>query len=328
MIDLSLLPAPNVIETLDFETLFQQRKARLLELTAAEDRPALARTLALESEPLVKLLQENAYREMVLRARINDAAKASLLAHASGTDLDNRVADYGVQRLLIRAADLTTTPPAPAIWESDNKLRYRAQMALEGLSVAGSRGAYLFHCLSASALVADASVDSPVFTALPISDAVRSQLPAGALVLVCTDAAGLTSPLPGDVSIAILPTDPALDGAALALTVQAALSADDVRPLTDRPRVQAGQPNAFRITAQIEIENGPDSAAVMAAARAGLNNTLASTRKLGSTLSRSALFAALHVAGVRRVTMSEPAADISCDARHFPQCDAIHLEAA
>ena len=321
MIDLSQLPPPHVVEVLDFETIYAAKLAQFRVLYPDW-------TAALESDPVVKLLELSAYQEMMMRGWVNDAAVSTMLSYARGTDLDHKAADYGVSRLLMSPADPDAYPPLEAVYEDDERLRYRAQMALEGLSVAGSRGAYLFHCLSASALVADASVDSPMFAALPVSDALRGQLPAGALVLVCTDTAGLSAPLPGDVSIAILPTDPAIDGAALAQTVQAALSADDVRPLTDRPRVRAGQPSAFRITAQIEIENGPDAAAVMAAARAGLNNTLASTRKLGGTLSRSALFAALHVAGVRRVIMPEPAADISCDARHFPQCDAIHLEAA
>ncbi len=43
----------------------------------------MARTLALE-EPIVKLLQENAYREVILRQRVNDAAKAVMLAYSTG----------------------------------------------------------------------------------------------------------------------------------------------------------------------------------------------------------------------------------------------------
>lgn len=98
---------------------------------------------------------------MILRQRVNDATRATMLAYASGTDLDNRAADYDVQRLLITPADPDAIPPVEAVWESDERLRYRCQMALEGLSVAGSRGAYVFHALSASPLVGDVAVDSP-----------------------------------------------------------------------------------------------------------------------------------------------------------------------
>ncbi|MCF7694669.1 baseplate assembly protein, partial [Mycetohabitans sp. B2] len=61
-IDLSQLPAPDVIEPLDYETLFAQRKAQLIALYPLEEQADIAATLALESEPMVKLLQESAYR--------------------------------------------------------------------------------------------------------------------------------------------------------------------------------------------------------------------------------------------------------------------------
>ncbi len=75
IIDLSQLPAPSVVETLDYETLYASRKETLLSLYSGDEREAVARALTLESEPLVKLLQENAYRELLLRQRINEAAR-------------------------------------------------------------------------------------------------------------------------------------------------------------------------------------------------------------------------------------------------------------
>lgn len=39
-----------------------------------------------------------AYRELLLRQRINQAAKSNLLAFATGTDLDNLGALYDVER--------------------------------------------------------------------------------------------------------------------------------------------------------------------------------------------------------------------------------------
>ncbi|MCH1990800.1 baseplate assembly protein, partial [Achromobacter xylosoxidans] len=62
IIDLSQLPAPDVVETLDYERILETRKARYLALFAQEDRDAVAKALALESEPLVITLQENAER--------------------------------------------------------------------------------------------------------------------------------------------------------------------------------------------------------------------------------------------------------------------------
>ncbi|MDB0554564.1 baseplate assembly protein, partial [Ralstonia solanacearum] len=98
---------------------------------------AVRATLALESEPVTKLLQENAYRELVWRQRVNDAARAVMLAFAEGDDLEQLAANFDVQRLTITPADDSTVPPTPAVMEGDDSLRERAQEAFEGLSVAG-----------------------------------------------------------------------------------------------------------------------------------------------------------------------------------------------
>ncbi|MCO7538335.1 baseplate J/gp47 family protein [Pseudomonas asiatica] len=328
MIDLSLLPAPDIIEMLDFEAILDARKARLVSLYPIEQQEAIAARLALESDPTAKMLQESAYRELVLRQRINDAAKASLLAYATGADLDNRAADYGVQRLVITPADLTAVPPVAAVMEDDEALRYRTRLSLEALSVAGSRGAYEFHGLSASASIANISVDSPTFVAAQISPALQAQLPAGAIVLVCDYPAGLSNPLPGDVSLAVLPSlNSQIPAADLVQLVQQALSAEDVRPITDRPRALAGQATDYAVTAVLELEAGPDPVVVKAASRAKLDVLIAQSRQLEGELPVSAIYAALHVPGVRRVRLTKPAADVVCDKRHFPNCTSISLNA-
>jgi phage-related baseplate assembly protein len=310
--DLTQLPAPQLIEALDFETLFGVRKQRLLAAAPAELRDALAATLELESEPLTLLLQENAYTELVLRQRINDAAKARMLAFARGADLDHKAAEYGVQRLLIVPADPNAEPPVEAVWESDERLQLRCQLAPEGLSVAGSRGAYLFHTLSASPFVVDALVDSG--NAGP-------KRPDG--------------PAPGEVHVYVLDTRgdgvPAPD---LLATVQASLSAETVRPLNDRVLVCAGQPERFVIRAQIEFEDGGEAlSGGLDAARKRLDAVLASAKRLGtgqkpSGLPPSALVTALKVPGVHDVILLAPTAPIARAVGAFPLCTDIQMEKA
>lgn len=326
IIDLSQLPPPQVVEPLDFEQILAERKAYAISLWPEDQQAAIAARLALESEPITKLLEENAYRETILRQRINDAALASLLAYATGNDLINRAADYDVEPLLITPADPDANPPTAAVYESDERLRYRTQRSLDALSSAGSRGAYEFHALTASASVGDVSVDSPTFKAADVSAAVRAQLPAGAIVLVCDYAAGLTNPLPGDVSLAILPVlDSPVQPETLLTMVTSALSDEDVRPITDRPRSQLGQPVPYRIVATLELERGPDRDVVGKAARESLNAAIAAARKLEGELALSAIYGALHVTGVKRVVLTEPTTDIVCDKRHHPECTGITL---
>ena len=94
-IDLSKLPAPNVIETLDFETLLTDY---INDFVARNPNYSAL----LESDPAIILMQVVAYREMLLRARINEAAKANMLAYATKGDLDNLAAFFGVERLKVK----------------------------------------------------------------------------------------------------------------------------------------------------------------------------------------------------------------------------------
>ena len=213
-IDLSLLPAPNIIEPLDFERILETRKARLIALAAADDREALAKTLALESEPLTMLLEENSERELILRQRVNESARALLLAFAEGKDLEHKAAEVGVFRLTIKPADESTVPPTPAVMELDDDLRDRAQLAWEGLSTAGPRGAYEFHARSAHGLIADASAISPD---------------------------------PCDILVSVLSREgDGNAGPALLDAVRQALNDEDTRPMGDRVTVQSSAHHLIR----------------------------------------------------------------------------------
>ncbi|MBQ9380031.1 MAG: baseplate J/gp47 family protein, partial [Pseudomonas sp.] len=160
-IDLSLLPAPSVVEPLDYEQIFAERKAYAVSLWPANQQAEVAATLELESEPLTKLLQENAYRETIWRQRVNEAALATMLASAKGADLDQVAANYNVQRLVVTPGDPSAVPPVAEVLEDDDSLRERAQMAWEGLSTAGPRNSYIFHARAADGRVGDASAVSP-----------------------------------------------------------------------------------------------------------------------------------------------------------------------
>ena len=137
--DLASLPAPVVIESLSFETIFEELQAEFQ--SRYPDYSAL-----LASDPAVKLLEVAAYREVLLRNRINAAAKASLLAFATGSDLDHLAAFYGVTRLME---------------EADEALRLRTRQRIIGFANAGGAAHYRYWALSASPDVADVEVDSP-----------------------------------------------------------------------------------------------------------------------------------------------------------------------
>lgn len=278
IIDLNLLPAPDVVETLDYETILAARKATFISLYPPEQQPAVARSLLLESEPIVKLLEENAYREVIWRQRVNEAARAVMLAYAEKTDLDVLGGNFNVARLIVTPADDTAIPPVPAVMESDTDYRLRIQQAFEGLSVAGSVGAYQYHGRSADGRVADISV---------------------------------TSPSPACVTISVLSREN--NGVAsdeLLAVVRNALNAEDVRPVADRVTVQPAEIVAYQIDATLYLYPGPESEPVRAAAVKKLEAYISAQHRIGRDIRRSAIYAALHVEGVQRVELTAPLADI------------------
>ncbi len=277
-VDLSLLPVPDVVEELDYETILAERISTLISLYPEDQQEAVARTLALESEPIVKLLQENAYREVIWRQRVNEAARAVMLAYAEKTDLDVLGGNFNVARLIVTPADDTAIPPVPAVMESDTDFRLRIQQAFEGLSVAGSVGAYQYHGRSADGRVADISV---------------------------------TSPSPACVTISVLSREN--NGVAsdeLLAVVRNALNAEDVRPVADRVTVQPAEIVAYQIDATLYLYPGPESEPVRAAAVKKLEAYISAQHRIGRDIRRSAIYAALHVEGVQRVELTAPLADI------------------
>jgi len=287
-IDLSQLPAPDVVETLDYETLLAERKATLISLYPTEQQTAIARTLSLESEPIAKLLEENAYREIILRQRVNEAARAVMVAYAQNTDLDQLGANNGVTRLVIAPADDRAIPPLAAVMESDDDFRTRIAGAFEGLSVAGPAGAYEYHARSADGRVSDASA---------------------------------ISPSPAVVTITVLARDG--DGTApadLLTAVETALNDENVRPIADRVTVQSAAIVPYEIEAELFLYPGPEAEPIRAASEAKLVAFVTTQKRLGRDIRLSALYAALHVEGVQRVNLIKPLADVVLDKTQAAFC--------
>ncbi|MFK0032976.1 baseplate J/gp47 family protein [Pseudomonas monteilii] len=292
-IDLSQLPAPQVVEQIDFEQILAERKAYAVSLWPANEQVEIAARLELESEPITKLLQENAYRELILRQRVNEASLAVLLSSAGGSDLDQVAGNFNVKRLVIQAAQPEAAPPIPQVLESDEALRERAQMAFEGLSTAGPRNAYIFHARAADGMVADATADSP-------------------------------SPAVAIVTVQAAQGDGTANEALLA-TVRNYLNDEDRRPVADRLTVQGAQIIPYQVKAKLFLKTlGPEAEPILGAAEQKLLAFVHQRRRLGMQVSKSAIHAALHVEGVRKVEL-EAWSDINASLGQAPFCTAIDL---
>lgn len=317
-VDLSRLPAPAVVETLTYESIYADMLADL-----QSKMPDFDATV--ESDPAVKLLQVAAYREFLLRARVNDAALAVMPAFATGSDLDQLAALLGIERLLLDPGD-AANGIAPT-YESDDAFRRRMVLAPEGYSVAGPLGAYIFHALSADPDVLDASASSPepddiralVLQVLADNDAAPALVDAMTAALDAAD-------WPGDVTVTILSrTGDGTPPAGLTDIVAAWLSAETRRPLTDHVTVQAAEIVDYTIDATVITYAGPDPAIVLAEARSRLDTYVARCHNLGLDVTRSGIFGALHVEGVQNVELASPAADIVVERKQATWCAGITI---
>ncbi len=288
-IDLSKLPAPAIVEPLSYEIILGEMLARLVELD-----PDL--TALVESDPAMKVLQVAAYREFLLRQRVNDGTRAVMLAYAAGTDLDQLGANLNVQRQLVSPGDPEAVPPVEPVYESDDRFRRRIQLAPEGMSVAGPSGAYEFHTLTADPRVKDVSV-------------LQGE--------------------PGDVVVVVLSTEG--DGTAseeLRGIVGAALADETVRPLNDTVIVESAEIVTYTVAAELEIFDGPDAETVRQAAEDAVAAYVAECHAVGAVVALSGLDGALHRPGVRRANRTLPATDLVPGPKQARLCTAITVEIA
>lgn len=285
-IDISKLPAPNVVEEISFEQIFELMLADL----KARDPSFTAMT---ESDPAYKILQVAAFREVLIRQRVNEACRAVMLPYANDGDLDNLGALLNVPRLLVDPGNPDAIPPVPATMESNTDFRRRIQLSPEGFSTAGPEGAYIFHALSATGSVLDASA---------------------------------ISPSPGNVTVTVLSR--VGDGTAdsgLVSAVNQALSSESVRPLTDSVSVQSATIIDYTVNATLYFYSGPGNEEVLANAQAAIESYTADGHRLGIDVTLSGIYAALHQPGVQRVELASPSANISVDKTKAAFCTAIAI---
>lgn len=286
VVDLSRLPAPDVVEQIDYDAILAEMLADLV----ARD-PAFSALV--ESDPAMKVLQVAAYRETLLRQRVNDAARAVMLAFAQGSDLDHIAANYNVGRLTITPANPQAVPPEPAVMESDQAFRARIPLSLEGYTTAGSEGSYVYHALSASGSIKDVAAESPE---------------------------------PGYVTVYVLSRDG--DGTAdqpLLDRVAETLNGEQVRPLTDNVTVLSAGIIEYEISAELVLYPGPDPTVVEQAAAEALAAYISDMHRIGYDVNISGIMQALHRPGVQRVNLAAPMANVVVSTGQAAYCTSVTL---
>ena len=291
-VDFSQLPEPNLIQELDYESIFNERKEKFIALYPATEQNQWRTILNRESDPVVKVLQENAYLELLYRNKCNADARSLLLAYAEGSDLDHlALTEYGLIRLIVTPADNSVVPPSPAIYESDERLRERCILSFDGMNTAGSANAYRYFTLSA-----DGRVDG---------------------IKVKSDEA---TPCFLDIVITQVDSENGAASEELIQIVQTALDPDTVRPVGDRPTVKSSIATNYQVEAVLYVGKNAEDALLLEAANIRLDKYIKNAQKNGESIYLSAIYAALHVDGIERVQIISPTADLVMDNYHHPYC--------
>lgn len=298
-IDLSGYPAPDAIEALDYEAGLAERKARFLARfeargASAEALEEMRTILQYEFEPIVGLLEADAFSDLTMIARINDKVRAVMLASAMDADLDHIGATYyRSPRRVITPADPATG--AAAVMEDDETYRQRLALAPESWSAAGPEGAYLYFGISASGDVLDLAVyseDEGVCLAPRLRVPVLAQ--------------GAEAP----------------DGALL-VSVAAALNRKEIRPVGDLVTVEAAQIAPYTVDITLQVRPGASAEVLRAAAlkrveaytsgkvRWAGDGVTGPVWLIGRRIRVASLAAAARVDGVEEVIVNGPLVDIN-----------------
>lgn len=265
-LDLSRLPPPEVIKSVDYEQILAERLADLVARFKAIGIDL--DTTNLESEPATILEQADAYREALAKAAINDAARSVMVAFATGADLEHLGAFFGVQRLTITPA----TNDAPAIMEDDASLRARIQLAPEALPYAGmTGGGYRSLALK---------------TAPSLKDVLPLKRGGGQvdIVLLSRDGSGAVAPAVVDA-------------------VYSAFQDDDATQLTDIVTVRSASILEYSANVHLKVRRGPDPTIVRASADRAVRAYAADRHRIGLTVYANMMMAAAAVGGVEEVAI-------------------------
>ncbi|MEO1003555.1 MAG: baseplate J/gp47 family protein [Cyanobacteria bacterium J06638_7] len=311
------LAPPEIIEELNYEQILE---SMLQDLEARDP----SYTELLESDPGIKIMQVCAARELILRQRVNDAVRATLLRYAAGGDLENLAVFYGVTRLEN---------------EDDASMRLRTIDRIMGSSSAGPAEWYRYHAMTVSALVKDAHIWSPSPGQVEVVVLSREGEEAVTAIGTDLDLLGASWGIlraqgenDDDYRARVLAEVQAGGGygaasPALIDSVHAVTNSRGIRSVTDTVSTVSAEVLTVGVEANVYLyPDTPES--VFAGLELTLRNAFDAVSGLGWDVTQSWISAQLHPAGVQRVEIAQPAADLVVGSRQAPALGSVTLTLA
>lgn len=285
------LPPPSIIDESTYEEIFNSMIDEF-----REHQPSY--TNIVEGDPVYSLAQRAAYRELNIRKQINNAYRQTLLPYATGANLDNVVANYGLTRLVKKEAvyDENGVLVEPEVLETDEQLRIRGWLVWSALGI-GTFGKYKFHALQADPQVKDAFVKNTAngeVTVYVQSEDANGGVPAQAL----------------------------LD------KVKAYLIDIGRRTLCDTLVVAGITTVQYEIAAQITVPPELNKTQVLKSVQAIAEDFASDNEVIDRDIEISRLYVALSAAGVAGVTLTKPTANVTTTDSQVPYATSVSITAA
>lgn len=324
-----LLPAMRVLEQIDTEKILSNRMAQLVELWNSYDPPNAAQydVGGTEFDP-IKISQElNAYFELMVRDRVNQAARAITLVYAVGSDLDAIASRYpfGVPR---KSTTTVVNGIETTVYESDEEYRTRVWLSPNVLSLngpgMGTYESYVFWAMSApqpagtsdikhaAALTKRASgvVTIPLITTATFPDPTIQYTPDGRPIASIT---GIPDPTPSSTQITTVYRYINEEGTAR-------------KGLTDV--VNVVKPKVIHTTIDVDVYSFPgiDPLTLMQNIGTSIHDLLIAIRWLGADLTILSLQGALALSGVYRSVIRSPSTDIAGEMDSVVYCTSVRVE--
>lgn len=306
VIDLSQLPPMTILEVISTEDILAARMAKLIERWNANDPPAgaLYDVDSLEFDP-IKINQEcSTYFELLVRDRVNQAARGVTLAFAVNGNLDAIASRYpgGVPRIA---------------GESDSVYRRRVWLSSNLLSPHGVFESYIFWALTADPTLHDATA-----TTIPGTGNIN-------VTIMAQGVPTITNPLvvkSGENFWQVqMPNTNPMPSDAQKLAVYNYISSEARKGLTDVVSVMAPKISNTKYRIRIWLFPGFDADITMGQVGISIGKLIEQQRWLGYDHTRMAIDGAVNLPGVYNAVIDEPAKDVIVDANGVVKVTDVQL---
>ncbi len=300
-LDLSTLPPPDIIETLDYEKILTACKQCLQDICDRDADLKLEVDTLPESEPIIKILEVLAYRELYCRQCINEATQQCMIASASGGYLDQLAALLSLER---------------ADGESDDDLRSRMQSIFAHTSTAGPRSAYEFYAKAVSIVDEQGIREGVKEVAI---ESAKSFNRGEVIAIILSDK---NDGIASDELVAAVTTE---------------LNKKQLHPITDRVTVQKAANKEYTIEVDITMDTALLAPEVEQTIKKRMEKVAAEHHRIGVDLTLSTLRAALiqqeteqissdaetgvylqEIPSIQKVVFNQPIGDIKVNYNEAP----------